>query len=58
MRDFMRFDALSPQQLLKLALILTECFLSVDLAALALQAHDATTGGTLGAEFTAAFFKR
>jgi len=54
----MRFDALSPQQLLKLALILTECFLSVDLAALALQAHDATTGGTLGAEFTAAFFKR
>jgi FkbM family methyltransferase len=53
-RDFMRFGELAPDQLLQLALIVNECYVSFDLAALALRAHDAATGGTLGAQFTAA----
>lgn len=53
-RDFMRFGDLAPERLLKLALIVNECYVSFDLAALALRAHDEITGGTLGADFTAA----
>jgi len=53
-RDFMRFAELASEQLLKLALIVNECYVSFDLAALALRAHDTATGGTLGARFTAA----
>ena len=53
-RDFMRFGELAPAQLLQLALIVNECYISFDLAALALRAHDEATGGTLGAEFSAA----
>jgi hypothetical protein len=50
----MRFGELTPDQLLQLALIVNECYISFDLAALALLAHDAAAGGMLGAQFTAA----
>jgi FkbM family methyltransferase len=53
-RDFMRLDALTPEQLLKLALIVHETYLSFDLAAYVLRAYDRMTGKTLGADFTAA----
>lgn len=43
-RSFMTFDQLSPEKLLKLALILHDVYGSFDLAALALEAHDAKTG--------------
>jgi FkbM family methyltransferase len=43
-RDFMRWGELSPDQLLKIATILHECYQSVDLAALALQHYQAGTG--------------
>jgi hypothetical protein len=42
-RDFMRFAELAPGRLLALALILHEVYGSFDLAALALQHHDAKT---------------
>ncbi len=43
-RNFMRFDALSADQLLKLAIILHEVYQSWDMAALALRSHEAKTG--------------
>jgi FkbM family methyltransferase len=46
-RDFMAFDRLAPDQLLKLAAILHENYGSHDLAAVALLAHDRLTGGAL-----------
>jgi tRNA (mo5U34)-methyltransferase len=46
-RDFTRFSELTPEQLLKIALILDECYGSVDLANVALQAHDRLTGHDL-----------
>lgn len=46
-RSFMTFDQLSPTKLLKLALILHDVYGSFDLAAVALQAHDAKTGQDL-----------
>jgi FkbM family methyltransferase len=53
-RDLMRLDALTPDQLVKLALIAHECYVSFDLAAYVLRQHDRMTGGTLGQDFTAA----
>jgi len=53
-RDLMRLDALAPDQLVKLALIVNECYVSFDLAAYVLRQHDGMTGGTLGRDFTAA----
>ncbi len=44
-RDFMAFDRLAPDSLLKLAAILHENYASHDLAAVALRAHDRQTGG-------------
>lgn len=46
-RDFMRLAELTPGQLVKMAAILHDAYTSVDLAALALQHHDAKTGGKL-----------
>jgi FkbM family methyltransferase len=46
-RDFMTFDALSADLLLKLAAILHENYGSFDLAAVALEAHDRKTGSRL-----------
>ena len=43
-RSFMTFDQVPPEKLLKLAIILHEVYSSWDLAALALQHHDAQTG--------------
>ncbi|HYE61568.1 MAG TPA: FkbM family methyltransferase [Phycisphaerales bacterium] len=43
-KDFMRFRDLSPEQLLKLAVIVNDCYHSHDLAAYALQHYDARTG--------------
>lgn len=43
-RNFMSFDELPAEKLLKLALILHEIYGSFDLAALALRAHEAQTG--------------
>jgi FkbM family methyltransferase len=53
-RDFMRLDALRPEQVLKLALIVHETYVSYDLAAYALRAYDQMTGKTLGADFMTA----
>lgn len=46
-RDFTRFDELAPDTLLKLAVIVQELYESSDLAARALQHHDAKRGGNL-----------
>lgn len=46
-RSFMTFDQVPPDKLLKLAIILHEVYSSWDLAALALQHHDAQTGKSL-----------
>jgi FkbM family methyltransferase len=46
-RSFMTFDRVPPEKLLKLAVILHEVYASFDLAALALQHHDAQTGKNL-----------
>jgi FkbM family methyltransferase len=43
-KDFTRFKELSPDQLLKLAIIVNDCYNSVDLAAYALQHYDAKAG--------------
>jgi FkbM family methyltransferase len=43
-KDFMRFGELTPEQLLKLVVVLHDLFGSVDLAAVALQHYDAKTG--------------
>ena len=43
-KDFMRFGELSAEQLLKLAIIVNDCYRSADLAALALQHYDAKAG--------------
>lgn len=53
-RDLMRPDMLAPDQLVKLALIVNECYVSFDLAAYVLRQHDRMTGGTLGRDFTTA----
>ena len=53
-RDLMRLDALAPDQLVKLALIVNECYVSFDLAAYVLRQHDRMTGATLGRDFTTA----
>jgi FkbM family methyltransferase len=45
--DFMRFDALLPESLLKIAAIVHENYRSFDLAAHALAAHDRQTGADL-----------
>jgi FkbM family methyltransferase len=44
-RDFRRLDALAPEALLKLALILHDNYGSTDLAAVVLSAHDRLAGG-------------
>jgi FkbM family methyltransferase len=46
-RDFMTFDQMAPAALLKLAAILHENYGSLDLAAVALEAHDKVTGSQL-----------
>ena len=46
-RDFTAFDALAPEQLLKLAALLHENYGSYDLAAYALGAFDRKTGSAL-----------
>jgi FkbM family methyltransferase len=52
-RDFMRFDQLSPADLLATALIAESCYGARDLALLALQHHDEKTGsGFYGAYCT------
>lgn len=53
-RDLMQLDTLKPEQLIKLALIVNECYISFDLAAYVLRQHDRMTGGTLGRDFTTA----
>ena len=50
-RDFMRFDQLSAEALLKVAAILHENHGSLDLAAVALAAHDQKTGSQLHARY-------
>jgi hypothetical protein len=45
--DFMKFAGLAPDALLKLTAILRESHLSIDMAALALEAYDKLTGGRL-----------
>lgn len=45
--DYTRLDELSPQRLLKMAVILHDVYESCDLAALCLQHHDEKTGGQL-----------
>jgi hypothetical protein len=42
-RSFMSFEQMSPEKLLKTAIILHEVYASWDLAALALQSYDAKT---------------
>lgn len=46
-KDFTRFNELTPEQLLKLATILHDVYGSYDLAALAIQHHEAQTGKDL-----------
>lgn len=46
-RNFMTFDQIPPDKLLKLAIILHEVYSSFDLAALALRAYDTQTGKDL-----------
>ena len=46
-RDFTHFDELAPDKLLKVAIMLHEAYGSVDLANVALMAHDRMTGGNL-----------
>jgi FkbM family methyltransferase len=46
-RDFMTFDKLAPEALLKLACILHENYRSCDLVAVALEAYDRRTGSQL-----------
>lgn len=46
-RDFRRLDALAPEALLKLAVIMHDNYGSTDLAARVLAAHDQATGGDL-----------
>ena len=50
-RNFMEFNRTAPERLLKLAIILHEAYQSFDLAALALQHHDDSTGGQLCASY-------
>lgn len=57
-RDFRRLDALAPEALLKLALILHDNYGSTDLAALALSAHDRRTGGALGDAYLELLFEQ
>jgi hypothetical protein len=52
-RDFMHLDRLSPQQLLKLAMIAHELYGAVDLAHLALAEHDRSSGTTLAGAYLA-----
>jgi tRNA (mo5U34)-methyltransferase len=54
-RDFTRFGELVPDQLLKLALVLVECYGSVDLASVALSAYDRLTGDDLGERYLKSF---
>jgi FkbM family methyltransferase len=53
-KDFMRFNELSPDQLIKLAAVVHDLFGSVDLAALALQHYDAKTGDHLWRQYVTA----
>lgn len=53
-RSFMSFDQLTPEKLLKLAIILHEVYQSWDLAALALEHYDAKTGADLRLDYLAA----
>ncbi|GMQ89768.1 MAG: hypothetical protein BMS9Abin10_0102 [Gammaproteobacteria bacterium] len=46
-KDFMALDALLPEQLLKLAIILHEVYNSYDLCVVVLKQHDSMTGATL-----------
>lgn len=50
-KDWMRFDVLTPEQLLKIAVIMHDCYQSSDLAAYALQHYDAKTGKSLWRPF-------
>jgi FkbM family methyltransferase len=57
-RDFMKLEALTPAQLLKMALIVNETYVSYDLTAYILRAYDQMTGTTLGAEFATTLVAR
>ena len=46
-RDFLDFDQLAPDALLKLAIILHENYGAADLAAVALESYDRQTGASL-----------
>ncbi|MBV8166467.1 MAG: FkbM family methyltransferase [Alphaproteobacteria bacterium] len=46
-RSFLSFDSLPPDKLIKLAIIMHEVYQSWGLATMALEAHDAQTGGGL-----------
>jgi FkbM family methyltransferase len=46
-KDFMRFQELSPEQLLKIAIIMHDCYGSSDLAGYALRHYDVMTGKSL-----------
>jgi FkbM family methyltransferase len=50
-RDFMTFETIPPVGLLKLAAILHENYSSIDLAAVALEAHDRMTGSGLHKDY-------
>lgn len=50
-RDFTRLDRLAPAQLLKTALILHECYGSLDFAHLLIEAFDRRTGTTLATTY-------
>ncbi len=57
-RDFMAFEALAPDRLLKLATILHVNYVSVDLAGAALAAYDAKLGTELLARYVSAVTQR
>lgn len=48
MRDLTKLDALSPEQILRQAVILHECYGSYDVAYYLIRAFDARTGSTIG----------
>ena len=50
-KDLTRFDRLQPDQLLKLAAILHDIYGSIDVAYLALAAHDRMTGSTIAPRY-------
>jgi FkbM family methyltransferase len=53
LRDFTRLDLIDPSRLLKLAVILHDCYRSYDVALYVLREHDRRTGGDYGARYYA-----